>query len=113
LLVDGGASINARLRAADIAEQTARAAADTIDIDRLRATGEVRISDGSTACGRAGAILAAQGDRTAVLTRCVLADNAQQVTTIVQIEWKATFLSIIGFAGGTMAAEATAGPRTG
>jgi Flp pilus assembly protein TadG len=113
LLVDGGSTINARLRAADIAEQAARAAADTIDVDHLRATGEVRISDGAAACARARAILAAQGDATAVLTRCVLGNGAQQVTTGVQIQWKAYFLTIIGFSGGTMAAEATAGPQTG
>ena len=41
LLVDGGAAINARLRAADIAEQGARAAADEIDVDRLRETGRI------------------------------------------------------------------------
>lgn len=39
LLVDGGAAINARLRAADVAEQAARAGADQIDVDHLRATG--------------------------------------------------------------------------
>jgi hypothetical protein len=113
LLVDGGASINARLRAADIAEQAARAAADTIDVDHLRATGEVRISDGAAACGRARDILTAQGDRTAVLTRCVVGAGAQRVTTGVQIQWKAYFLTIIGFSGGIMTADATAGPQTG
>ena len=40
LLVDGGAAINARLRAADIAEQAARSAADQIDVEHLRATGQ-------------------------------------------------------------------------
>lgn len=43
LLVDGGAAINARLRAADVAEQAARAAADEIDVEHLRATGQARL----------------------------------------------------------------------
>ena len=44
LLVDGGAAINARLKAADVAEQGARAAADQIDVETLRSTGQVRLS---------------------------------------------------------------------
>ncbi|MFC7104684.1 Tad domain-containing protein [Nonomuraea rubra] len=39
LLVDGGSAINARLRAADVAEQAARAGADELDVDHLRETG--------------------------------------------------------------------------
>lgn len=112
LLVDGGASINARLRAADIAEQAARAAADTVDIEELRATGKVRISGGSRACGRARAVVRAHREAGAVLTRCAVASGAQRVTAQVRIEWKAFFLTIIGFSGGTMTAEASAGPRT-
>lgn len=112
LLVDGGASINARLRAGDIAEQAARAAADTVDVERLRATGEVRISSGGRACGRAREVVRAHGEAGAVLTRCAVAVGAQRVTTQVRVEWRAFFLTIIGFTGGTMAAEASAGPRT-
>jgi hypothetical protein len=112
LLVDGGASINARLRAADIAEQAARAAADTIDVERLRATGQVRIAAGGDACGRAREVVRAHREAGAVLTRCSVAGGAQRVTAEVRIEWKAFFLTIIGFAGGTMTAEASAGPRT-
>ena len=57
LLVDGGAAINARLRAADIAEQAARAGADQIDVDHLRATGEARMLGQAEVCARA------RGDR--------------------------------------------------
>ncbi|MBO3748294.1 hypothetical protein J5X84_19650 [Streptosporangiaceae bacterium NEAU-GS5] len=113
LLVDGGAAMNARLQAADIAEQAARAAADTIDVDHLRATGKVRILNGDAACARARGILAAQATASATLTSCVVEGDGQHATAGVQIRWKAFFLTIIGFGGGTMAAAATAGPRTG
>lgn len=112
LLVDGGASINARLRAADIAEQAARAAADTIDVDRLRATGQVRIAGGDRACGRAREVVRAHREAGATLTRCTVTQGAQRVTAQVRIEWRAFFLTIIGFTGGTMTADASAGPRT-
>ncbi|MEV5414482.1 pilus assembly protein TadG-related protein [Thermopolyspora sp. NPDC052614] len=112
LLVDGGAQINARLRAGDIAEQAARAAADAIDVERLRATGEVRIAGGSQACGRAREVVRNHREAGAALTRCTVAGGAQRVTTQVRIEWRAFFLTIIGFTGGTMTAEASAGPRT-
>ncbi|MDR8408543.1 pilus assembly protein TadG-related protein [Nonomuraea sp. 3-1Str] len=63
LLVDGGAAINARLRAADIAEQAARAGADKIDIDHLRETGETRLLDQGEVCARAQELITAQGGR--------------------------------------------------
>jgi Flp pilus assembly protein TadG len=51
LLVDGGSALNARERAADIAEQAARAAATDLNLASLRgAAGAVTI-DWTTACG--------------------------------------------------------------
>lgn len=51
LLVDGGSALNARERAADIAEQAARAAATDLNLASLRgAAGAVTI-DWATACG--------------------------------------------------------------
>ncbi len=41
LVIDGGLAINARQRLFDDAEQAARAAADKIDIEALRETGQV------------------------------------------------------------------------
>jgi Flp pilus assembly protein TadG len=113
LLVDGGAAINARLRAADIAEQAARAGADTIDVDHLRATGNVRLQGGGQACTRAAAIVRAHGDATAALAGCSLGGGGQQVTVSVRLDWEAYFLTIVGFGGGTMTAQVTAGPQTG
>ncbi|HEY7145986.1 MAG TPA: pilus assembly protein TadG-related protein [Streptosporangiaceae bacterium] len=56
LLVDLGNAVNAQQRAADIAEQAARAAANTISVGSLR-SGSVRI-DTATACGNAANVVA-------------------------------------------------------
>jgi hypothetical protein len=55
LLVDLGNAINAQERAADLAEQAARAAADTIDAAALR-MGQVQI-DTAQACINANAVI--------------------------------------------------------
>ena len=57
LIVDGGIAMNAKERAADIAEQAARAAAGNIDIARLRAAGIAAIGPG--ACGLAANLVSA------------------------------------------------------
>ncbi|GII75509.1 membrane protein [Sphaerisporangium rufum] len=113
LLVDGGGAINARLRAADIAEQAARAGADSIDVDHLRETGQVRLLDDGQACDKAAAILGQHADPSAALQSCAVGGGGQEVTVSVTLRWQAYFLTIIGFGGGTMRATATAGPRTG
>lgn len=55
LVVDGGIAMNARERAADIAEQAARAAAGDIDVAALRSTGVATIGPG--ACTLAGQLV--------------------------------------------------------
>lgn len=55
LLVDLGNAVNAQERAADLAEQAARAAADTINVAALR-NGDVQI-DTARACGNAEKII--------------------------------------------------------
>jgi Flp pilus assembly protein TadG len=47
LILDGGVAMNAKERAANIAEQAARAAADNIDITALRNTGVAAIGPGA------------------------------------------------------------------
>ncbi|MEV5407910.1 pilus assembly protein TadG-related protein [Thermopolyspora sp. NPDC052614] len=112
LLVDGGAAINARLRAADIAEQGARAAADEIDIDRLRAGGRIVLRpDQEAVCRRAQEIIDAQAVDGARMPRCEAGDD--EVTVVVSVPWKAFFLSALGFDGDEMEAGATAGPDDG
>jgi Flp pilus assembly protein TadG len=49
LVIDGGAALEARQRAADIAEQAARAAGNQCDIGLLRSAGECRITSYASA----------------------------------------------------------------
>ncbi|GAB3152025.1 hypothetical protein GCM10027161_52940 [Microbispora hainanensis] len=114
LLVDGGAAMNARLKAADIAEQAARAAADQIDVETLRATGEVRLlADEGAVCGEAEKITADQGADGVRMTECTVGGGQADVTVGVSVHWDAFFLSALGFAGSDMEAEATAAPDAG
>jgi Flp pilus assembly protein TadG len=112
ILVDLSSMMNAYLRAADVAEQAARAGADTIDADYLRDTGQVRITDEATACGKADAIVADHGDAGLVRLACGLPDD-QHVTVTVRTTWDTYFLAAFGVSGGTREATATAGPLTG
>ncbi|ETK33342.1 pilus assembly protein TadG-related protein [Microbispora sp. ATCC PTA-5024] len=114
LLVDGGAAINARLKAADIAEQAARAAADRIDTEVLRSTGQVRLmADESAVCGRAEEIVGAQEVDGARMTECTTGGGQAEVTVGVSVHWDAFFLSVLGFSGSDMRATATAAPDPG
>lgn len=109
LLVDGGAAINARLRAADIAEQAARAGADRIDVDRLRENGEVQLLGEAEVCARAEEVLGAHGGDGVTLARCTV--DGEQVAVAVRVPWTAFFLGAIGFPGAEMEAGATAAPE--
>lgn len=60
LVVDGGLAINARMRVADDAEQAARAGADSIDLDILRAGGGLVVNK-SLAAQRAADYLGTRG----------------------------------------------------
>ncbi|MEV7967304.1 pilus assembly protein TadG-related protein [Sphaerisporangium sp. NPDC088356] len=114
LLVDGGAAINARLRASDIAEQAARAAADQIDVENLRVTGQVRLlGDDRAVCGRAQEIVDAHDDAEVRLTRCQTGAGQAEVTVAVSARWNAVFLAALGFSGSAMSGVATAGPDPG
>ncbi|MEV5325770.1 pilus assembly protein TadG-related protein [Nonomuraea sp. N2-4H] len=110
LLVDGGSAINARLRAADVAEQAARAAADRLDVDHLRQTGETRLLGEDQVCARAEEITAAQGGGDVRFGECTV-DGQAQVTVTVSVRWEAFFLGAIGFSGAEMTGEASAAPE--
>ncbi|MGN9836779.1 flp pilus-assembly TadE/G-like family protein [Nonomuraea sp. H19] len=109
LLVDGGGAINARLRAADVAEQAARAGADQIDVDHLRATGQTRLLGEDQVCARADEIVTAQGGDDVTRGECSV--EQQQVTVTVSVRWEAFFLGAIGFPGTEMNGEAAAAPE--
>jgi Flp pilus assembly protein TadG len=111
LLVDGGSAINARLRAADVAEQAARAGADQIDVDHLRDTGQTRLLGDDQVCARADEIVQAQGGDGVTRGQCAVEQGQAQVTVTVSVRWEAFFLSAIGFPGAEMNGEATAAPE--
>lgn len=111
LLVDGGSAINARLRAADVAEQAARAGADQVDEDHLRRTGQMRLLGEDQVCARADEIVEAQGGDDVSSGECSVGQGQAQVTVTVSVGWKAFFLSAIGFPGSEMTGEATAAPE--
>jgi Flp pilus assembly protein TadG len=99
LIVDGGIAMNAKERAADIAEQAARAAAGNIDIAQLRTAGVAAI--GPDACGFAANLVSAYSqqdssgvDRVtgATMTSCVAAAGTETATVAVTI----TIQSLVG-----------------
>ena len=92
LIVDGGIAMNAKERAADIAEQAARAAAGNIDIARLRTAGIAAIGPG--ACGLAANLVSAYSqqdssgvDRVtgATMTGCLATVGTETATVAVTI----------------------------
>lgn len=86
LLVDLGNAVNAQERAADVAEQAARAAANTIDLGSLR-SGNVVI-DQATACQNAAALIATydQGSKVqASMTQGCTYPSPRQVTVYVSV----------------------------
>lgn len=110
LLVDGGLAIHARQRAADMAEQAARAGANQIDTDALRETGRPVLDPGrarAVACD----LLAAYRDQVTA-SRCDA--NEQEVAVSVRIGVRPQFLGIIpGFGEFQLTSSATARPVTG
>lgn len=113
LLVDGGSAIHARERAADIAEQGARAAANDIDVAYLRQSGKTRILAGGTACNRAD-LLVAQFHEVTGTPACVISADQQTATVQVEIKVRLQLLSVLpGFSDFTMTSTASANPQAG
>ncbi|MGV9304791.1 TadE/TadG family type IV pilus assembly protein [Nonomuraea sp. NPDC003727] len=117
LLVDGGAAINARLRAADVAEQAARAGADRIDVEHLRQTGQARLLGQDEVCARAAEVVEAYSAAASSAASsdvrpaaCTVTDAQTQVTVAVRVRWTAYFLGALGFPGAQMEGQATAAP---
>lgn len=106
LVVDGGRAINARERAANQAEQAARAAADALDIDALRAgTGE--LIDPVAAKRRAESYLAASGSTGTVTV------NSGTVTVTVTATTRTAFFAVIGIHQIRVTGSAAARPARG
>jgi Flp pilus assembly protein TadG len=110
LLVDGGLAIHARQRAADMAEQAARAGANQIDTDVLRETGRPVLDPGK-AQAAACDLLSSYSDQ---VTGSQCDADEQEVAVSVQISVKPQLLGIIpGFGEFQMTSTATARPVTG
>jgi Flp pilus assembly protein TadG len=97
LVIDGGAAIEARQRASDIAEQAARAAAGKCDVAVLRAKGVCRITSQAVAQAAAEPFLADNGVTTfsVVRTREVDPNEYEGVEVSVTITFTTTLLGIV------------------
>jgi Flp pilus assembly protein TadG len=115
LIVDGGIALNARARAADIAGQAARAAADNIDVATLRASGNAVI--GAGACGLAASLVGAYAgqdnggvDRVskASMIGCSAPEGSETATVQVTITTEPLIEGILGGFTETASQSATA-----
>jgi len=107
LLVDVGNAVNAQERAADLAEQAARAAANAINVTDLR-SGTVTI-DQATACTDANNLIQAYAQASqvhAAMTQPCTYPNPRQVTVYVSVT--TTPLITTFFGSFTMRAHETA-----
>ena len=119
LVVDGGLAISERQNAGDIAEQAARAAANDLDQNALRA-GRYVLVKGNGPCDQAKAVAAAS-DAIAVVTSCDSSGTLRLaggqvvpvVTVKIQIPYSPVLLGM--FYDGTVIANAaaTAHPQPG
>lgn len=114
-VVDGGLSIAQRERAADIAEQAARYAAQDLDEEALRegAGGAPinygncpgRVAEYAAEVGMSAGDIAASG--------CESPTNAEQVTVRIQLTYNPVFLGILYDRPLTVSATATATAQVG
>ena len=97
LVIDGGAALEAKQRAADSAEQAARAAAGQCDVALLRSLGDCRITDRG-AVNQAAAPYLQEDDFTPAprieLTREVGAGQYHGVRVTVTVTFRTTLLGI-------------------
>lgn len=108
LVIDGGLAINARMRAADDAEQAARVAADSINEDLLRSTGTISINQ-DLARARAADYLLARGYTQG---RYQVTFPGEGVRVAVQDTTETTLLQLINVTKFDVDAAATAEPET-
>ncbi|MEV8320442.1 pilus assembly protein TadG-related protein [Streptomyces sp. NPDC059900] len=101
LVIDGGLALAGKVRAADTAQEAARAACQEVDLDHLRATHRLRL-DAPTARTAAHARVTADGDTARVR---VQEDQTQVTVTHIQTT---QVLSLVGLDQLTTTASATA-----
>ena len=114
LILDGGIAMNAKQRAADVAGQAARAAADTIDVAYLRNTGVAVMSPG--ACGAAARLVSTYGQRLSsgvdrvtgtAMVSCVAPTGARVATVQVTVSTSPLVPGVFGAFHETALASAT------
>lgn len=101
LVIDGGLALAGKVRAADTAQEAARAACQEVDLDHLRAAHRLRL-DAPTARTAAHARVAAVGD-----TARVRVHESQTQVTVTHTQ-PTQVLSLIGLGQLTTTASATA-----
>ncbi|MCW2790385.1 MAG: pilus assembly protein TadE [Aeromicrobium sp.] len=108
LVVDGGLGINARMRVADDAEQAARVAADSIDVDLLRSGGGLVINE-QLARQRAASYLGRRGYGAGQYAIDV---DGNQVDVEVRDTTETTLLKLINVDSYDVRATASSVPQT-
>lgn len=111
LVVDGGFAINARQKIYDDAEQAARAAANQIDIETLRATGEIVILEGQ-ARQKAQEYMSARGYPPSQVQVSV-DDVAGEVTVAARDTVNTTLLQLIFISDFDVEGQAISRPAVG
>ncbi|MEV0604269.1 pilus assembly protein TadG-related protein [Streptomyces sp. NPDC050315] len=101
LVIDGGLALAGKVRAADTAQEAARAACQEVDLPHLRATHRMRLN-APAARAAASARVAVVGDTARIH---VTGDEARVTVTHVQ---KTQVLSLVGLGRLTTTASATA-----
>ena len=118
LILDGGSALNAKERAMDIAGQAARAAADTIDIQTLRASGTAVIGPG--ACTAAASLVRDYGHllsngldkvTSTSMVSCTAPPGAERATVQVTVSTRPLIPGVL--AGFHESAQAAATPECG
>jgi Flp pilus assembly protein TadG len=118
LILDGGSALNAKERAMDIAGQAARAAADTIDLQTLRASGRAEIGPGAclaaaTLVKSYGRLLSSGLDKvtSTSMVSCTAPPGAERATVQVTVSTRPLIPGVL--AGFHESAQAAATPECG
>lgn len=108
LVLDGGRAIAGRQRAADLAEQAARAGVDALDVSALRATGADTLD-----AARARAAACRYLTAAAPGAGCAVVTSSDRVTVTVTTRTPTVLLGLIGVNALHAASTASAKPAIG
>ncbi len=108
LVYDGGLAIAARQRAADIAEEAARAGANAVDVDALRSGASLRL-DEAQACDNAAELVRRDGDGS--VSACFVdAANPSVLHVRVHVTVQPVLLALFHFPAFQADADASSNP---